>query len=178
MGTTADGVIRIFESMRQAPGAAYQSERLLAYLTQPPAATGRRVRDTFAGRRRFVRFMEALQLEFGICFTNEEWERGLGLSELTGLIEAKRGNAQSQAGLASRRVHEARRALVDESIKIGLVAAALLGALAAVIKSVVAYALFGSLWVCVIATVVVMNVRGYGYAKRLVARMGSAVELT
>jgi hypothetical protein len=52
------------------------------------------------------------------------------------------------------------------------------GSAAAVIKSVVAYALFGSLWVCVIATVVVMNVRGYGYAKRLVARMGSAVELT
>jgi hypothetical protein len=176
VGKTADRVTRIFESVRQTPGTSYERERLLAYLTEPPAATGPRVRDTFGGRRRFVRFMEDLQLEFGVCFTNEEWERGLGLAELTGLIEAKRGNVRAQARLASKRVQQARLALVDEPIKFGLLAAAVLAVVAAVMGSMLAYALLGSIWLCVVGGVAVLNARGYDYAKRLVGRIGSAVE--
>jgi hypothetical protein len=107
---TADDVIRLFESVRQGPGAAYESDRLLAYLTEPPAATGRRVRDTFAGRRRLVAFLEAL------------------------------------------------------------------AALAAASRSLAGYVLFGSIWLCLVADVVVVNVRGYRYAKRLLERIRSAVE--
>jgi hypothetical protein len=43
-------------------------------------------------------------------------------------------------------------------------------------KSVVGYAFLGSLWICLIVTVVVVSLRGYGYAKRLAGRMGGAVE--
>ena len=176
MSTLAEAVVRHFEAARQTPGAPYDPQRFLAYLTDPPTPTGRTVRDTFRGRLRLVRFMESLQLEVGICFTNKEWERGTGLAELTSLIEAKRANRSSQARLATKRVGEARRSLVDEPIKIGLLCAAVLGPIAAATRSPIGYALVGSIWTIAVAADVALNWKGYAYAKRLAQRTGNAVE--
>ena len=84
-----DRLLSIFEQTRQSPGARYEPERLLAFLTEPPEPKGRRVADTFAGRRRFVRFMNAVQLHTGVCFTLEDWERGFGLDDLAKVVMAK-----------------------------------------------------------------------------------------
>jgi hypothetical protein len=54
-----DAIARIFERTRATPGAPSEPERLLAFLTSPPIP-GKRVADTFAGRRRWVRFMNAV----------------------------------------------------------------------------------------------------------------------
>lgn len=167
-----DVVVRTFEAVRQAPGAPYDPDRLPAYLTEPPEPTGRRVSDTFAGRRRFVKFMETLQLEFGICFTNEEWERGFGLVDLTRVIEAKPARRPHQARLAARRVLEARHALVGEPIKFGILSGAVLAAAGAATRSVAVYVLLGTVWVAVVRAVAAVNVSGYGYAKRLAERTG------
>jgi hypothetical protein len=87
-GAVVNRLLSIFEQVRQSPRAPYEPERLLAFLTDPPAQEGRRVADTFAGRRRFVRFMNTIQLEFEICFTLDEWDRGFSLEELTRLVNA------------------------------------------------------------------------------------------
>ena len=61
--STEDIVRTAFAAARETPDAPFEEDRFLAFLTSPPAPSGRRVRDTFAGRRRFARFVEAVQLE-------------------------------------------------------------------------------------------------------------------
>jgi hypothetical protein len=66
-------VLRLYEQARADSTQPFDPERFLAFLTHPPASKGRRVADTFAGRRRLVRFFESVQFEFGICFTSGDW---------------------------------------------------------------------------------------------------------
>jgi hypothetical protein len=166
-------VLRLFEEARQSPGAAYEPERFMAYLTSPPASSGRRVADTFAGRRRLVRFMDSVQLEFGICFTNEEWERGLALAEFTTLVEAKRANPKQAERLAAKRLQEARTSRTDEPIKFAILAGVLL-AVPAAFGGPIVRALLILLWVAIILTVVIVNVRQCQYARKLVERTAAA----
>lgn len=119
-------ILRVFEANRKTPGATFESDRFLAYLTHPPVSRGKRPADTFAGRRRFVRFMEAIQLEFGVCFTYEEWARGFAVEELAHSIEVKRNNREAQHKLAEKRSREARAHLVSEPLKFAIFAGALL----------------------------------------------------
>lgn len=165
-------VLRLFEAARKNPGAAYEPERFMAYLTSPPPP-GRRVADTFAGRRRFITFMDAVQLEFGVCFTNEDWERGLGVAEFTSLVEAKRANPKAAQRLAARRLQEARTSRAGEPIKFAIVAGALL-AVPAVVGGLVVGSLMMLLWIAIAVAVFVVNDKQYQYAQKLVARTAAA----
>lgn len=165
-------VIRLFDAARAGSGEHYEADRFLAYLTQPPAPAGRRVVDTFEGRRRFVRFMDAVQLELGACFTNEEWERGFTLDEFIRLLEAKIAKPEAARRLAQQRLERARIALTDEPIKFGLLASPLLAA-AIAFHSIVVRIILAALWVAIVGTILIVNAGGYQYAKKLVRRIGS-----
>jgi len=168
-----DAVLRLFDAARQSPEATFERERFLAYLTSPPASTGRRVADTFAGRRRLVRFMDSVQLEFGICFTNEEWERGLGVAEFTSLVDAKRANPKQAERLAAKRLQDAQRSRTDEPIKFAILAGVLL-AVPAAVGGVVVRSLMVLLWIAITVGVVLITGRQYQYARKLVARTAAA----
>jgi hypothetical protein len=165
-------IVRLFEAAREAKGAPYEPERLLAYLTAPPAPTGRRAVDSFAARRRFVRFMDSLQLELGICFTLGEWERGFGLEDLVRAAEKKLSAPARQLRLAEKRLRGARGRLVAEPINAGLAMAALL-ALPAAYGGRAVRGLLTLLWVAGIALAIKVSAGQYRYAQRLVARIAS-----
>jgi hypothetical protein len=61
--------------------------------------------------------MESVELHFGICFTNEDWERGFSLDQFVEQIEAKVAKPEHSHRLACRRLKEARRP--DELTKVG-----------------------------------------------------------
>jgi hypothetical protein len=83
----SEAVRRLFEDARKRKGAPVK--RTGFWPTSPSRRhNGRRVADTFAGRFRFVRFMESVQLEFGICFTNQEGDGRLA-REFAQLVAAK-----------------------------------------------------------------------------------------
>jgi hypothetical protein len=167
---TRDTIVRLFQEARQNPSAPYDDDRLLAFLTDPPAAKGRRVRDTFAGRRRYVRFMEATQLELGICFTFEEWESGYTLDKLVALAESKAANPKQALKLTRQRLSDAQRRRINDPVKFGLLAAPLL-----------VVAMFAPFWVLRIGLAIVWLaitvgvaalVRGeVRYSERLIARI-------
>jgi hypothetical protein len=163
-------ILEIFEQARQSPKAPYEPERFLAFLTDPPPKRGRQVADTFAGKRRFVRFMNRVQLELGICFTLEEWERGFGLDELVDLAVAKIAKPSQGLRLAKQRLESARARRASDPVKFGLLTAPfLVGAVFAATWPVrLASAL---LWTAItggVATIAIMEVR---YTRRLVARI-------
>ena len=167
-----DAIVRVFETSRADKGAPYESDRILAYLTAPPAPKGRRVADSFEGRRRFVRFMEGLQIDLGICFTNEEWERGFGLTELVQAVEAKLERPKQQKRLAEKRVREARAALFDEPIKFGIIAACLF-VIPAALGGVAVMLVLGLLWMAVVVAIAWVNTKQYRLAQSLVTRISS-----
>jgi len=164
-----EAVVRLFEAARQSKGGDYDSDRFLAFLTEVPAPTGKRVADTFRGRRRFVRFMDAVQIEFGVCFSNEDWDRGFTMDEFVERIEMRIAKPAEAHRLAQRRLQEARVSLKDEPVKFGLLTIPLLIA-AVALHPIWLRILLGLIWIGVTGTVLIANTRGYKYAQRLVAR--------
>lgn len=163
-------VLALFEAARQAKGAGYEPERFLAFLTEPPARTGRRVADTFRGRRYFVRFMESAQLEFGVCFTNEEWERGFSLDEFVERIANKLAKPEQAHRLACARLEEARRP--DEMIKVVLVATLLLMVPIMAFRHFMVRIAIALVWTGIMGTFARLSVIHRGHYKKLVARTG------
>jgi hypothetical protein len=165
-----DAVVRQFEAARERPGTDYEAERFLAYLTATPPGKGKRVADTFAGRRRLVRFYEGVQLDLGLCFTNEEWERGYSLAEFVALVEKKAGRPDAAGRLARERARSARTRLVDAPVKFGLLAAPLLaGPIFA--RHIGVRLAFGALWLAITGGIVVFSWRDYAYFRKLVERI-------
>jgi hypothetical protein len=163
---------KVFEEARCSKGAPFEPDRLAAFLTSPAPATGKRASDTLTGRRRLCRFIESLQLELGICFTKEEWERGFGLSDLVDLADTKLRNPAQAERLALKRKREARVSLVAEPIRFGLVIGAV-AALPAALGNPLVRILAAVLWVAAVVATISLNARQYRYAQKLAARTSS-----
>jgi hypothetical protein len=165
-----DAILDIFERVRQRPGAPYEPDRFLAFLTDPPPGKGRRVTDTFAGRRRLVRFMNGVQLALGICFTLDEWERGFGLDDAVQLVAAKIAKPSQGLRLAQQRLQAARARQASDPLKFGLLTApVLLGAFFA--SSWPLRFALALLWTAITGGVATLAVMEVEYSRRLVARI-------
>lgn len=160
-------VRRLFENARKRKGSPAEHDRFLAYLTHPPARAGRGVRDTFAGRFRYVRFMESVQLEFGICFTNAEWDKGLSLEAFTALVFTKATKPPSR--LARERLDAARRRRVSDPLKIAVFATPLLLAMKLSSEWPLRVLLLIP-WGLFVGGAIVLALKDVRYAERLVAR--------
>jgi hypothetical protein len=165
-----DAVVRQFEAARARPGTTYEPDRFLAHLTATPPVKGKRVADTFAGRRRLVRFYDAVQLDLGVCFTNEEWERGYSLTEFVALVETKTARPALGGRLARERARSARTHLVDGPVKFGLLASPLLGGAIFARHAGVRLA-FGGLWLAITGGILLLALRDHAYCRKLVARI-------
>ena len=159
--------------MRQRPSAPYEAERFLAYLTHPPS-NSRSVADTFAGRHRLVRFIHAVQLHFGICFTWDEWERGFGVDRLVEVVTAKVARPGGGLRLAKQRLQEARTGQVSDPIKFSLFTSPLLIA-AAVPMPWPLRILAALLWVAITGGVIAAGIRDVRHYRKLVARIEQMV---
>jgi hypothetical protein len=163
-------VARLFEAARKQPGAPYEPERFLAYLTLPPVKTGRKVADTFPGRRRFVNFMHAVELEFAICFALDEWERGLGLDEFAHMVAARR-HKSGALRMAQQRLQAAKNDLVSSPTLFGLLTSPLL--VGAVKIDHPARFLLAVPWIVITGGITAMTVAEYRHARRLIDRIAS-----
>jgi hypothetical protein len=163
-------ITRLFEKARQANSETYDAKRFLAFLTAPPAPGGNRVADTFAGRRRFVRFMQSVQLQFGICFTNQEWERGYTLEDFANLVEAKIKRPADADKLSQKRLRESRNSLVTDPLKFGLFAIPILVASFAM-HNVLARIILALTWIGIVSLSLFLNMQVYFYSKKLLARI-------
>ncbi|HEX6435190.1 MAG TPA: hypothetical protein VFZ87_13155 [Gemmatimonadales bacterium] len=167
-------LLSLFEQERQSPGAAHDPERLLAFLTDPPAPKGGRVADTFAGRRRFVRFMNTIQLEFRICFTLEEWDRGFSLEDLAKLVAAKMAKPDPGLRLAQQRLAQARKRRVVDPVRFGILTVPFL-ILAALADSWFARIGFALVWAGIVGGVAAFSLAEVRYSRELLSRIAARV---
>ena len=83
-------LLTIFGECRQKPDARFDELRFLNYLTEPPTEDGQ-VKSSFAGNRRFVRFINNVQTEFSVCFSMKDWETNFSIDRFIDRIQYLRG---------------------------------------------------------------------------------------
>lgn len=162
-----NAVIRLFEDARQVKDAPFEEDRFLAFLTAEPNTEGNRHRDTFSGCGRFSRFIDAVQLERGVCFSNKELDRGYSLDAFVELVAGKVQDRTSSRLLAHKRLSEDLNDRWMKSIIWSVLAALPLVAPIPFVGGWARYAL-GAAWVCAAVAIYVYHQRRVAYARTLI----------
>lgn len=98
-------VLLHFEKYRAIPGASFEEERFLDYLLANPSGS-RAAYNSFEGLRRLNRFIEAVQLEFSVCFSMADRDRNYALEQFIARIRELQASRQSSmASLRNRKRH-------------------------------------------------------------------------
>ncbi|MDW3646591.1 MAG: hypothetical protein R8P61_06005 [Bacteroidia bacterium] len=87
-------VLKIFQQHRQNPNLSFEEEYFLDFLFAKKIKQGS-IRNSFRGLALYNRFMEAIQLEFGVCFRLADKQKNYSLDELVEQVEQSLGNPKS-----------------------------------------------------------------------------------
>ncbi|MEM8888816.1 MAG: hypothetical protein AAGD28_12605 [Bacteroidota bacterium] len=87
-------VLEIFQEHRQNPNLPFEEEHFLDFLLAKKIKAGS-IRNSFRGLSRYNRFMEAIQLEFGICLKVEDKQKTYTLNEFVLKVEEMLANPKS-----------------------------------------------------------------------------------
>ena len=71
-------LLDVFNSYRQVSTSGFNEERFLEFLVYPP----RPVKTSFLRARAYYRFMDALELRFGICFLTKDLDKSYSVESL------------------------------------------------------------------------------------------------
>jgi hypothetical protein len=93
-------VMELFEMHRAVPGVSLEEHRFLDYLLPAPAPAKKgALRDSLRGLRRFNAFIDAVQLEFGVCFSLADRDADYSLDRfcerVTSLQRSRHGSLKS-----------------------------------------------------------------------------------
>ncbi len=95
-------VLDLFERHRAVPGAPFEEETFLCYLLPKPNLPS----YSFAGLRRFNRFIDAVQLKCSVCFSLEDRESNYSLDRFVGrIVDLRRSKRSSLASLRNQERH-------------------------------------------------------------------------
>jgi len=116
----------MFEKHRESQNAVFDPEHFLDFLLVH-SEKSQSIRNSFKGLRRLNAFLEAVQMEFGVCFSQEEIEKNWGLKEFSALLERKQKNRNGSLNAAKRKLREAESKAFSEPIKVFIAVAVISG---------------------------------------------------
>ena len=76
-----DKILEIFNSERKNPSADFNESHFMDFLTYP-AHPKNTIKNSFKGVRKYYRFMDKLELEFGICFSLQDLDKYYSVDQL------------------------------------------------------------------------------------------------
>ncbi|MEM6804082.1 MAG: hypothetical protein AAF696_21945 [Bacteroidota bacterium] len=92
-------ILEIFQEQRENPHLAFEEERILDFLRVKAIPPGS-IRNTMRGLKAYNKFMEALQMEFAICFRIADKQVSYSLEALVDrVIEMQENPRSSKAAL-------------------------------------------------------------------------------
>lgn len=98
-------VLGHFERCRATPGAPFPEANFLDHLVATPSGE-RAAYNSFAGLRRLNRFIDAVQLDFGICLSLKDRDANYSLQAFVDRVDALRKSRRSSlASLRNRQQH-------------------------------------------------------------------------
>jgi hypothetical protein len=95
-------ILAIFERHRQTPGAEFSESHFIDYLLAHPKGN-RSVHNSFRGLRRYNKFVEEVQMHFGIYLSIKDWEANRSLAKFVQRVSELQSSRRSS--LASFRSH-------------------------------------------------------------------------
>lgn len=101
-----DRILKVFNRKRERPDSSFEELYFLEYLTFPPKDKGK-IKNSFIGVRRFYRFMDNLELEFGICFTLSDLDNpNYSIDELTEKVKERIGKRKGNLIIIKQRISD------------------------------------------------------------------------
>lgn len=95
-------VLSIFERHRQTPGAAFEESHFIDYLLDQSKGI-RTVHNSFRGLRRYNKFVEDVQMHFGVYLSIKDWGANRSLEQFVERVAKLQSSARSSR--ASFRSH-------------------------------------------------------------------------
>jgi hypothetical protein len=122
-----------------------------------------------------VRFRNTIQLESGICFTLEEWDRGFSLEDLAELVAAKIAKPDQDLRLARQRLDQARRRRIADPVRFGLLTSPFL-VVAGLADSWTARIGFALVWAGIVGGVAAFSFSDVRYSRELLSRIAARAQ--
>lgn len=105
-------ILEQFQVARQKPNADFEESHFLDFLTYPAHKTNS-IKNTFQGTKRYYRFMDMLELEFGICFKVSDLDKYYSVDSLTKKVLERLQKAQGNKIILKQRKERKENYLLD-----------------------------------------------------------------
>ena len=80
-------ILEIFRAVREERDAPYDENNFIQYLIKP---NGRSIHDTWKGKRYFVKFMNRVELQYGVTFPQGFYEKKWSLAKFAAYVDDRR----------------------------------------------------------------------------------------
>jgi acyl carrier protein len=100
-----DIILKIFKEERQKPDTDFSESHFLDFLTFP-AHSKNTIKNSFKGVRRYYRFMDKLELEFGICFPLPDLDKYYSIDSITEKVTERINKRRGNLMILKRRNEE------------------------------------------------------------------------
>jgi len=98
-------ILKIFKEEKQKPDADFSESHFLDFLTFP-AHSKNTIKNSFKGVRRYYRFMDKLELEFGICFSLPDLDKYYSIDSITKKVTERINKRRGNLMILKRRNEE------------------------------------------------------------------------
>ncbi len=105
--TTRDKILEVFTIIREDASASYSEDNVFEHLIIP---NGKKLDDSFKGKRYKIRFVNALQTTFAVCFPIDFYGKNWTLDALCAYIEDRSKNNAANLKMAQKCLAQSKRA--------------------------------------------------------------------
>ena len=98
-------ILNLFEQTRETPGAYYDKAHFMDYLVDPPTNKDN-IKNSFKSARKYYTFFEAIELQFGICFTLADQDKFYSLDKFVAKTKERIDNSRGNKMIIRQRMAE------------------------------------------------------------------------
>lgn len=113
-------ILKIFKEEKQKPNADFSESNFLDFLTFP-AHSKNTIKNSFKGVRRYYRFMDKLELEFGICFSLPDLDKYYSIDSITKKVTERINKRRGNLMILKRRNEEKEKYIFEIVLTIILI---------------------------------------------------------
>lgn len=113
-------ILEIFELERSNPSSDFNENHFMDFLTSP-AHQKNTIKNSFRGVRKYYRFMDKLELEFGICFSLSDLDKYYSVDQLTKKVLDRIKKGKGNKMILQRRNEEKQKYIFEIVLLIILV---------------------------------------------------------
>lgn len=113
-------ILEVFESKRSKQSAYFDETHFMDFLTEPPHKKNS-IKNSFRGVKKYYRFMDKLELEFGICFTLSDLDKYYSVNSITKKVIERIGKPKGNKMILKRRMEEKENYIIELILFVSLV---------------------------------------------------------